>query len=121
MISDLGYKVIHLAAIFLVLLSLGAACVDFAGSSDSVRRRSGWWAILNGVGLFVVIVAGFGLVARLGIAWPWPGWLVLKLGIWLGFGVLFMLVKRVPAQWRLWTIVSWILASAAAYLAVYKP
>lgn len=121
MISDLGYKVIHLAAVLLVLLSLGAACVDSAGGSAETRRRSGWWAILNGVGLLVILIAGFGLVARLGIPWPWPGWLVMKLGIWLGFGLLFMLVNRLPVHWRLWAVLAWILASVAAYLAVYKP
>ncbi|HRV08075.1 MAG TPA: hypothetical protein P5568_06350 [Acidobacteriota bacterium] len=121
MVSYLGYRVLHLAAVFLILLSLGAAVVEFAPGGSRNPRRAGLWAVVNGVGLFLGLIGGFGLVVRLGISWPWPGWLLGKFVIWLALGFLFALVKRMPDHGRLWWWAGWATAVAAAYLAAYKP
>ena len=52
-----AYKVLHLLGAFLVLAALGAA---LAGGS---RKGSG---IAHGIGLLLLLVAGFGALARLG-------------------------------------------------------
>jgi hypothetical protein len=78
-------------------------------------------AITHGIGMVLVLVGGFGMLARLGIFWPWPGWIVGKIIIWLVFGVLIAVIGRVPALAKpLWWITI-ALGAIAAYLALNKP
>lgn len=118
--SYLVYKWIHLVGVFMVLVSFGGLVVVHSLAPANARwRRLG--AITNGIGLAVVLVAGFGLMARLGLGATFPVWLLLKLLIWLLFGALMMVVGRKPelAGGLWWS--SLILAALAAYLALYKP
>ena len=72
------------------------------------------------IGLLVILVAGFGLKAKLQIV-NWPGWLIAKLIIWLVLGALLAVINRKPsAGLPLWILVI-ILGAAAAYLVQYKP
>jgi hypothetical protein len=69
----------------------------------------------------LVLVGGFGMLARFGIHWPWPGWVVGNIIIWLVFGVLIAVIGRAPALAKpLWWITI-ALAAIAAYLALNKP
>ena len=120
MISYFGYKVLHLAGIFLLLLSLGGLMVErtvSAGGSDWRRHL----AILNGIGLVLILFAGFGLVARLDLSWPWPGWVFAKLVIWVFFGGLIALVNRLRSGVSLLWWAAFAAAVLAAVLANYKP
>ncbi len=109
-----AYKVLHLLGAFLVLAALGAA---LAGG----RKGAG---MAHGIGLLILLVAGFGALARLGLSNPagWPLWLWLKLAIWLALGAGPMIVRRSPLRWRLalWILFP-LLAAAAGYLSIYKP
>lgn len=118
--SYFAYKWIHLVGVFMVLVSFGSLVVVHSlAPSDEKWRRLG--AITNGIGLVVVLVAGFGLMARLGLSTAFPVWLLLKLLIWLLFGVLMMVAsRRSELAGVLWWS-SLILAALAAYLALYKP
>lgn len=109
-----AYKVLHLLGAFLVLAALGAA---LAGGS---RKGSG---IAHGIGLLLLLVAGFGALARLGLSNPagWPLWLWLKLAIWLTLGAGTVIVRRLPnLRLALWILFP-LLAAAAGYLSIYKP
>ena len=73
------------------------------------------------VGLLVALVAGFGLMARYPILWPWPGWLMVKMVLWLVFGASIVLLKRLPQmRTRIWWG-AWGLFLVAAYLGVHRP
>jgi hypothetical protein len=66
-------------------------------------------------------VAGFGLLARVGISWPWPGWVFVKLIIWLVLGgVTGLIYKLGPTGKGLWYVVI-LLGVIAAYMAIFKP
>ena len=39
-------------------------------------------------------VAGFGMLARMQIHWPWPGYIVAKVGVWVVIGILPILVRK---------------------------
>lgn len=117
------YKVMHLTAIFMIVLSLGGMAfhaISGGGRNHPFRKNL---ARTHGVGLLLALIAGFGLLARLGFAhnqWP-PGWAMAKIGIWLLLGGLSAVLLRKP-QWGkpLWIGIIF-LTGTAAYLANYKP
>jgi hypothetical protein len=122
MISYTAYKVIHVLGVLFVFTSLGALML---ASREGIERGNGrkLAGITHGIALLVVLVAGFGTLARLGLGNPghWPLWVWLKALIWLALGGIIVLVRRSP---QLGTLLWWLLpllGGAAAYLAIYKP
>ena len=112
------YKLLHVIGLMLLFLSLGGMLL---GARSALDRAPKGTAILHGVGLFVMLVGGFGMMARLGIHWPWPGWLIAKLGVWLTIGALPVLVRRqVLPGGPAWLIAA-ALGALAAWLAISKP
>ena len=110
------YLVLHLLGIFLLTLAIGGTLAKKQSGDNSPVRLL---AMLHGFGLFFLLLAGFGLVARLGISWPFPTWIWLKILVWLAFGAFPTLSKRLSVN------VAWIVAIVificAAVLGVYKP
>ncbi len=117
----LAYKALHLFGAFLLFSGLGALTVQaISGTGRGTGRRIA--AASHGLGLLVLVVTGFGMLARLGIAhdWAFPAWVWGKLVIWFLLGAALM-VRRFPAaaSWLWW---AWpLLGTLAAYLALYKP
>ena len=121
MMSYPVYQVLHLIGVFMVLLSSGGLIVLSAvGQSSNVRWKK-LTAMTNGIGLMLLFITGFGLMARLKIQWPWPGWLLFMILIWIVFACLMVVSKRVPksAGYLWWG--SLVLAGVAAYLGNLKP
>ena len=116
--SYLAYKTVHLVGVFMVLLSIGALILLYAVKEERPALRKLAFAT-NGIGLLLALVAGFGLIAKLGLGFPI--WVLIKILIWVAFLGLASMIKRQPgsaaAFW--WTTLA--LASAAAYLALFKP
>jgi len=107
--------------VFMILVALGGLILHQIGAStrEQVWRRP--VAITHGIGMVLVLVGGFGMLARLGIFWPWPGWVIGKIVIWLVFGVLVAVIGRAPTLAKpLWWITI-ALGAIAAYLALNKP
>ena len=121
MISVAVYKNIHLIGVFMVLMALGGLLVHRinGGTQDHAWRKP--VAMTHGVGLLLILLGGFGMLARLGIFWPWPGWVTVKVIIWIVLGALVGIIFRKPTLAKpLWWITI-ALAGLAAYFAVYKP
>lgn len=116
------YKVLHLLAILALFTSMGGlAMVAIRGGSDEEKKKARKpLMIIHGVSLLVIFVAGFGLMARLGMmASGWPTWIFGKLGVWLVLGgASAMLKKPMGAAWYL---ILPVLGAVGAALAVYKP
>ena len=123
MISYQIYKVLHLSSVFMVIMSLGAMALHSINGGGREHRFRKQLATTHGIGLILSLVAGFGLLARLGFVhnqWP-PGWALTKMLIWLIFGGLSGVLIRKPQFAKpLWLGII-ILFSMAAYLAQYKP
>jgi hypothetical protein len=122
MIPYTFYKVIHLAGIFMTLISLGGLClVAINGSFPVAKPARKRGAITHGIGVTLIILGGFGMAARLAIPWPFPLWLWLKLVIWLALagalGIALRKPKFASALW--WLILA--LGTGAAYLGIYHP
>lgn len=114
MFSYLTYKFVHLVGILFVFIAIGGLS---ALAQNSKPRKL--FAILHGVFLLVVFVAGFGLIARLDIPTPWPMWIWLKMLGWLIVGMAPMFTKR----WSPTKIIIFygLVGSTLAYLALFKP
>ena len=89
------YKIMHLLGILMLFLAFGG--------------------VLNHA------INGGTLVAKLGITWPWPGWVLVKLGIWLLFAAVVGLAARSAVLGKgLWWLLL-LLGVLAAYMAGVKP
>lgn len=108
----LVYKVLHLAGVMALFMGLGMGMLP-----ETAFRKQG--AIFHGIGLVLLLVAGFGLLAKMSLGFP--GWIIVKLVIWFLMGGLPVLAKRqvipVAGAWA----AALVLGVAAAYLGIYKP
>jgi hypothetical protein len=124
MISYQAYKVLHLLGIFLALAALAGLALAAANGatrqSNTARRLI---SIGHGAGLLIVLVAGLGLLARLGAMHgaAFPGWVWAKLVIWLIVGGLVGVPYRRPDLARSVFLAVPLLGTIAAWLAIYKP
>lgn len=120
----LTYKVLHLIGGFLLFAALGALTLRQAdGGVREGAQPSKLASISHGIALLVILVGGFGLMARLGMThgWQWPAWLWLKLALWLLLGASLVLIRRMPkAAPVLWWLFP-LLGGLAAWLGLAKP
>lgn len=143
------YKVMHLVGVILLFLALGgllarpadAAATQAPDEPDEPGEKGvgapvdvpaaprteaagglprNLLAALQGVALLVVLVAGFGALAKLKLK-PIPGWIWAKVALWVVIAASPALIKRKPelAKGTLFLLAG--LGAAAAYLAVGKP
>ena len=117
--SHTFYNLLHLFGIMLMLSALGAA-VAAAAAGDGNPRVKKLAGVVHGVALLLILVGGFGMLARLGLGAGWPLWVWLKLVIWLVFGAATVLVRKVGerAAWLL--VLLPVLAAVSAWLALYR-
>jgi hypothetical protein len=115
------YKIIHLLG--LMSLFFGFATILILAMTDQLRsaraRMIGF--LTHGLGLFLIIVSGFGMAARLGYFNNLPHWIYAKIGIWVVAGVIISLLRRKPGLAFFNLILVLALGTTAAWLAVTKP
>ena len=112
------YKVLHLIGILMLFLSIGGSIIRSAIDQRSERLEK--FILMNhGIALIIIAIAGFGLLAKLGMIFT--GWVVIKIVIWICMGALILPIKKMPQH----KIVLWYTALAlggiAAFMAIYKP
>lgn len=117
------YKLMHLAGIFTMLVSLALACAHAItpGTAGDRKARRGF-ALTHGVAMLLVLTGGFGMLARLGtVHGALPGWVVAKLAIWTLLAGAVALPHRNPSLARALPVLVSIAALGAAATAIYKP
>lgn len=118
------YKALHILGIALLFISLGGlAGHALNGGTKETNKGRGLMVASHGIGLLLILVAGFGMLAKLGMMSPgsWGGWVHAKITLWIALGAAVALVYRGPALARaLWVVVP-ILAAMAGWLALTKP
>lgn len=121
MISYQLYKLVHFSGIFMLLISLGGLILHRINGGAAQHPWRKHAALTHGAGLFLILLGGFGMLARMNVVTGLPGWIYAKLGIWLLLGALVAILRFKPslakALW--WSTVA--LALGAAYLAIHKP
>ena len=115
------YKILHLTGLVLLfsgLVSLLTLKVVGAEVNGPAKKFA---FITHGIGLFFILLSGFGLLARLNLVRDLPNWIYVKLAIWLYFGLTIALIKRKgQLGWMLY-IPMLVIFIAAAYVAINKP
>ncbi len=123
MLSYQFYKTFHILGAFTVIAMLGGIALHVlnGGTRQSNLGRI-LVAVLHGVALIVVLVAGFGLMARLNMMQQsMPIWIYVKIGVWLVLGGMGTLIYRQPALAKVFLVLTPVLGGLAAWMAVYKP
>ncbi len=115
------YKLIHLIGLMLLFFGFGGVLVtSYAGFTLPKKARI-FAMMSHGIGLLFILLGGFGMLARLGLAKDMPSWVYSKLLIWLVLGGAIALAKRkADLAWTM--LISFIiLASTAAFIGLTKP
>lgn len=95
--SPMFYKFLHHLGLILTFLSLGGlGALALVGQAQTKARTV--FVALHGTGLILILVAGFGWMAKLG--YGLPSWAIVKLLIWLAFGAMIVPLRRQPALAR---------------------
>lgn len=117
------YKLIHFLGIFVLLTTLvvpGMHVLRGGTRADLPRRRA--LASVHGAASFLILLGGFGMLARLGVVHTGlPGWILLKLAIWVTLSAAFSVALRTSTSARAVLVAAPLLALAAAAVALYKP
>ena len=115
------YKTLHFIGLFMLFIGLGGGAALLAFVEPMPQKARKWIGMFHGVGLLFALVGGFGMMARLGIHWPFPGWISAKLAIWILLGASIAMIKRRAAPSGAFSLGLILLGGLAAYLAVWKP
>ena len=110
------YSLLHLTGILMVFIGNGSL-IGLAISKVDNPEVKKLGAITSGIGLALLLIAGFGLIAKLGYSYT-STWIVVKMIIWLLLGSLVAFINRKP-EWAklLWWIT--LLLGFIAVLMVY--
>ncbi len=117
MLSYQTYKLLHYLGFMLLFFGIGGVFIPaMAGIKIQGKPRIAAF-ISHGLGMLFLIVAGFGMLARLQIDGI-PGWIHVKLAVWLVLGLAIGIARRMPS----WLILIFIflVALIAPYFAIYK-
>lgn len=111
------YLVLHFIGLLLFFVSFGGMVVNslMTEKNEKVRKQL---SVTHGLGLLVIIVSGFGLLAKAGFGFQ--GWVIVKIVIWLIFGASIVFLKKPKMNNVVWNAVI-LLGFIAVYLAVFKP
>jgi hypothetical protein len=109
------YQFLHIVGAIVVFFALGGGIA----ASMNGGGKNKLFSILHGVGVLLLLVAGFGNLAKLGIGFPM--WVQIKIVLWLLVAALPMLIKRMPDKATLLWASSLAIGVFAVFLAVYKP
>lgn len=118
------YKIVHILGIALTLVALGGMTVHALNGGLKIENAARKLLIaMHGTGVFLILLGGFGLLARIGFAHGsgFPLWLWVKLALWTSFAIVAAIPYRKPNAGRALLVALPTLAAAAAAMAVYKP
>lgn len=124
MFSRNFYEILHILGIALMFVAIGGVAVHAAnGGTKAESQTRKMVSIGHGVGALLVLVGGFGMLARIGMQHGagFPTWLWVKIAIWAILSAVVLIPYRKPALARPFFLLLPTLAGVAVYMAVYKP
>jgi len=123
MISRDIYEIIHLIGIAMLFVGIGGVAIHAAnGGTKSNTSTRGLVGVTFGLGSFLILLGGFGMMARLGIVRGVPpNWLIVKMLIWLLLTGIVLVPYRKPQLAKPFVLLLPLSAGLAVYMAVFKP
>jgi hypothetical protein len=124
MLSHGVYNVAHVVGIILIMAALGALALHaMNGGTRESNTSRGLIAGLHGLGAFLVLLGGFGMLARIGFEHgaAFPGWLIVKIVIWVMLAGSVVLPYRRSSLAKPLLLALPVLGGLAAFMAIYKP
>jgi len=124
MFSREFYEILHIVGIALMFVAIGGVAVHAAnGGSKAESATRKLVSIGHGIGAVLVLVGGFGMLARIGMQHGagFPTWLWIKIAIWAVLSAIVLIPYRKPALARPFFVLLPLLAGVAVYMALYKP
>ncbi len=119
MLSYQVYKILHLVSLFGVFMCLGALVIHHmnGGARDFPARR--WLMSSFAIFMFLALVGGFGLMARLGGGMQ--AWIYTKITLWLVIGAYMSVIVLKPDLSKVDWFVLLLLGATGAYVELFKP
>ena len=114
------YKLIHFFGIVMSVVAIAVTCAHVLRGgtrADNPWRKT--LGIAHGVGGFLIILGGFGMLARLGAGFP--GWAIAKLGVLMLLGAALNMPYRSRGAAKPVLLALPLLVVLAAFFALYKP
>lgn len=118
MFSYQTYKMVHYFGFMMLFFGLGGVIVPSLAGMNLQGKPKKVAFISHGLGLLLILIGGFGMLARLQLEGI-PPWINIKLMIWLIMGLAIGVAKRMPSWLALVSIL--LIAMIAPYMAIYKP
>ena len=106
------YHILHLVGAIFLFVGFGGL-LSANGNTRTAMK-------FHGIGLLILLVAGFGMIAKLKLSYT-ALWVLAKMVIWLALGALPVLAKRRALQPGVVVLIAIALGGAAAYLGYLKP
>jgi hypothetical protein len=115
------YTLLHIVGIVLVFMAVGALAFHGAnGGSRETNQIRGLVMATHGVGVLLILVAGFGMLAKVqSMSAGLPGWLHPKLLVWVLLGAAPVILTRKPEWGKLMWVALPLLAAVAAYFGTH--
>ncbi|MBK7596943.1 MAG: hypothetical protein IPJ11_17470 [Gemmatimonadetes bacterium] len=124
MLSREFYNVVHLVGVVALMAALGGVALHAMNGgrgADNHSRR--FISILHGTGAFLILLGGFGMLARIGVSHGanFPPWLWVKVMVWIFLAAAPFLPYQRPAMARWLMLGLPVAGGVAAVMAIYKP
>lgn len=116
------YKIFHITSIAAVLIALGGASFStFIAGAKPVKVKK-FLGILHGIGILLILISGFGMLAKLQISGAnLPSWALLKIIIWIILGGWMTIAYKISSnRLMISVLVPILLTAVAAYLGIVK-
>jgi len=114
------YKLLHLLGLIMSMVAVGGLALHGINGGDrDTNKARGLASSTHGIGMLLLLVGGFGMLAKMGGGFP--PWVAIKLVIWLLLGAAIMPLMRKPEMGRLMWMAVPLLAIIAATVGLYKP
>ncbi len=105
------YLLIHFVGLATLTIGLGGM---FAGGEH--RKLFSLW---QGIGLLLLLVSGFGLLAKLKLGFP--HFAIVKVILWFALGMFPLVVRKAKLPMHVAILITLVLVGALAWLGLYKP
>jgi len=113
------YYILHLLGVLLVFSSLGGLAMRAMIDPESKALKK-FGAITSGVGLFLILLGGFGLVARL-YNNEFQNWTIAKIVIWVILGSMLFFINKFPQLGKIWWWLTLTLGLLAVLMVYVRP